>query len=70
MTIRMFHVIRRANPIIWFVEIYWAPYKEMKPGEAISFVATKFLVSDVKVREVGVEEILKDIYRRDARHMM
>jgi len=41
---------------------YWISYDKMTPGEAISFIATQFSISDIKVREKDIEGILKDIY--------
>ena len=41
---------------------YRIAYKVMSPGEAISLVARDYPVSDVRIREMGLEDILKQIY--------
>jgi len=41
---------------------YWVKADMMNHGKAISHVTTRYLVSDIKVREQGLEEILKNIY--------
>ena len=43
---------------------YLIPYASMSPGEAISRVARAHLVQDIRVRELGLEDILKKIYAR------
>jgi hypothetical protein len=34
----------------------------MGKGEAITHIATHYSVADIKVRELGLEDILKNIY--------
>jgi len=41
---------------------YWVPYAQMGRGEAISYIAARYPVADIKVRELGLEDILKGIY--------
>ncbi|MCL2821438.1 MAG: ATP-binding cassette domain-containing protein [Oscillospiraceae bacterium] len=41
---------------------YWVPYSKMGRGEAISYVANDHPVADIKVSELGLEDILKNIY--------
>ncbi len=43
---------------------YRVRYDAMSPGEAISRVASAHRVQDIGVREVGLEDILKQIYAR------
>ena len=44
---------------------YQIPYADMSPGEAISFVATAHRVQDIRVREMGLEDILKKMYDKE-----
>jgi len=41
---------------------YWMSYEEMGRGEAITYIATHHSVADIKVRELSLEDILKNIY--------
>ena len=43
---------------------YRISYADMTPGEAISFVSSHFSISDIRVRESGLEELLKKIYTK------
>ena len=42
--------------------IYKIPYAKMGKGDAISYVASRFSVADIRVRESGLEDILKGMY--------
>lgn len=50
------------NSVVGNKHNYWISYDKMTPGEAISFIAKQFSISDIKVREKDIEGILKDIY--------
>jgi len=41
---------------------YWIPYKHMGHGDAISYIATRYPVADIRVHELGLDDILKNIY--------
>ena len=41
---------------------YWVPYAKMGRGEAVTYIASNHSVADIKVRELGLEDILKNIY--------
>jgi len=56
------HNCFRAHQIESSRHSYWIPYDDMGRGEAISYVATRHPVADIKVRELGLEDILKNIY--------
>jgi ABC-2 type transport system ATP-binding protein len=51
-----------ANQIESGRHSYWVPYAQMGCGEAISYVATHYRVADIKVRELGLEDILRNLY--------
>jgi len=52
----------RVNRIDGSSHSYWVPYEKMGRGEAITYIATHHSVADIKVREMGLEDILKGIY--------
>jgi len=56
------HEYFRANDIKGSFHSYWVPYEKMGRGEAITYIASNYSVSDIKVRELGLEDILKNIY--------
>jgi ABC-2 type transport system ATP-binding protein len=56
------HVCFRVNRVEGKSHSYWIPYGKMGRGEAITHIATHHSVADIKVRELGLENILKNIY--------
>ena len=42
--------------------VYSIPYARMNGGEAISYIVSRHPVADIKVRELELEDILKNIY--------
>jgi ABC-2 type transport system ATP-binding protein len=56
------HACFRVNRIEGNHHSYWVPYSKMGRGEAITYVVTHHSVADIKVRELGLEDILKNIY--------
>lgn len=36
----------------------------MRSGEAISYVASRYNVADIRVRESSLEDILKNLYKK------
>jgi len=43
---------------------YKIPYAQMSKGDAISYVASRYSVADIRVRESSLEDILKKMYER------
>jgi ABC-2 type transport system ATP-binding protein len=41
---------------------YLVSYEKMNRGEAISYIVSQHAVEDIKVKELGLEDILKKIY--------
>jgi hypothetical protein len=58
------HVCFRVNRVEGSRHSYWVPYEKMGRGEAITYIATHYPVADIKVRELGLEDILKNIYAK------
>jgi len=56
------HDCFRANRIEGSRHSYWIPYEKMGRGEAITYVASNYSVVDIKVRELGLDDILKNVY--------
>ena len=56
------HNCFRSNRIEGSRHSYWIPYEKMGRGEAITYVASNYSVMDIKVRELGLDDILKNIY--------
>ena len=56
------HEYFRANRIEGSSHSYWVPYEKMGRGEAITYVASNYSVMDIKVRELGLDDILKNVY--------
>lgn len=52
----------RAHQIDRRRHSYWVPYAYIGRGEAISYIAGRHSVADIKVRELGLEDILKNMY--------
>jgi ABC-2 type transport system ATP-binding protein len=52
----------RLHQIEYNRHSYWIPYAHMKRGEAVSYIAARHSVADIKARELGLEDILKNIY--------
>jgi len=52
----------RAHKVEGNSHSYWVSYADMGRGEAITYVATHHSVADIKIREMGLEDILKNIY--------
>ena len=60
------HPYFRANKIEGSRHSYWVPYEKMSRGDAIAHIATSHSVADIKVRELGLEDILRNIYSSPA----
>ena len=43
---------------------YLVPYADMSHGEAITYIAGRYSISDIKVQELRLEDILKNIYEQ------
>jgi len=56
------HECFRVNRVEGSRHSYWVPYAKMGRGEAITYVASNYSVMDIKVRELGLDDILKNIY--------
>jgi ABC-type uncharacterized transport system ATPase subunit len=56
------HVCFRVDHAEGKSHSYWIPYAQMGKGEAITYIATHYSVADITVRELGLENILKNIY--------
>lgn len=52
----------RTQKIDGNAHTYQVSYSAMSHGDAITYVASRYGVSDIKVHELGLEDILKNIY--------
>jgi hypothetical protein len=44
---------------------YQIDYDRMNHGSAITYVASNYPVEDIRVRQIGLESILKGIYKKN-----
>ena len=56
------HACFRVGQVEGKRHVYWVPYANMGRGEAIGYVAGRYSVADIRVRELELEDILKGIY--------
>jgi len=61
-TIPIEHPHFRVNQLEGNRHSYWIPYAEMKQGEAITYIASNHSVTNIRVQERELEDILKELY--------
>ena len=56
------HKLFRPRQIDGKSHSYFVPFAQMSRGEAITYIASGYAVSDIRIRDMSLEEILKDVY--------